>query len=348
MPSNYESLSEDALLSLGSMEGVYELPVVVPRPAAPEPAAEPLWPGCSAAAAVAAAALALHYLPFAPFRQVTEHGIRRPLSASILAIVIGVAARNLIPGALAILPGCKAVVRRVLPLTIVLTGAGLHLGQIAAIGAASLGITAACIGVALAAAWYLGRMLSLRDKTSLLIGAGTAICGTSAIVAVAPLIDAEDQDVTLSAAAINVLGLALMFALPAAGVFFGMSSAAFGVWAGVSIHAVPQVVAAASAFSDEAAALGTLVKLARVTLLAPLMLILTVLFARRHGGAAGLKVRYSRLIPPFVWGFLALALLNTLSLFPALQFPERGLAIPLAPALSETGNLALIRLFRIS
>ncbi len=334
------SLSEEALLSLGSMEGVYELPVVVSRPAAEKAPPEPLWPGYLAAGLVGALALAIHYLPFAPFRLMTEQGLRRPVSASILAIVIGAAARNLLPSTGQVLAGCKAVVRRVLPLTIVLTGAGLHLLQIASVGVPALGITVACIGISLAASWYLGRVLSLRDKTSLLIGAGTAICGTSAIVAVAPLIDAEDEDVTLSAAAINVLGLALMFVLPAAGTLLHMSGAAFGVWAGTSIHAVPQVVAAGFTYSEEAGALGTLVKLARVTMLAPLMLVLSFLFARRHEGGK-LRLRYSRLVPSFVWGFLALALINTLGLLPTLQFPERSVSVPLGPALTEAGNIAL-------
>jgi uncharacterized membrane protein YadS len=96
------------------------------------------------------------------------------------------------------------------------------------------------------------------------------------------------------------------------------------VWAGSTIHAVPQVVAAAFAYSRKAGTLATLVKLVRVTMLAPFMIALMLVYARqrRKSGEkqAAVTVHYSRLAPPFVWGFLAIALLNTASLIPTLQF----------------------------
>src|SRR6266700_3556718 len=136
--------------------------------------------------------------------------------------------------------------------------------------------------VATLAASYSGRLFGLWPKTALLIGAGTAICGNSAIVAVAPLIDAADEDVTLSVGTVNVMGLLLMFLLPLAGGVLKLSDEAFGVWAGSTIHAVPQVVAAAFAYSQKAGTLATLVKLVRVTLLAPFVIVLMLIYARRR------------------------------------------------------------------
>lgn len=170
----------------------------------------------------------------------------------------------------------------------------------------------------MAAAIWFGKLLGVWRRTALLIGAGTAICGTSAIVAVAPLIEAEDQDIMLSIGTVNILGLGLMFLMPAIGGLLHMNDEAFGVWAGTSIHAVPQVVAAAFAYSSQAGALATLVKLVRVTLLAPFLFVLGFLYARRRGPT--IAIHYTRLVPAFVYGFLALALLNTLSLLPVLQF----------------------------
>src|SRR5207248_3981590 len=135
------------------------------------------------------------------------------------------------------------------------------------------------------------------------------------------LIDAADEDVTLSVGTVNVMGLVLMFLLPLAGGALKMGDEAFGVWAGSTIHAVPQVVAAAFAYSQKAGTLATLVKLVRVTLLAPFMVLLMVINARqrRDGGEKqAVTVHYSRLVPPFVWGFMAVALLNTASLLPTL------------------------------
>src|SRR5262249_11152504 len=150
-----------------------------------------------------------------------------------------------------------------------------------------------CLVLAMAAAWVFGRMFKVWDKTSILIGAGTAICGNSAIVAVAPMIDADDQDLFLSVGTINLLGLVMMFSAPLAGGWLGMNDQQFAVWSGTTIHAVPQVVAAGFAFSQKAGALATLVKLVRVAMLAPFLLVLAVAAARR--GDKNKKTDYSRL-----------------------------------------------------
>jgi len=323
---NYDSISSEALLSLDSMEGVYSLPVVEKREAlATAPAKRPsVWPGYYLTALTAAIAFAIHYLPVAPFRVASEAGVRRPISAAIIAILAGALIRNLFPVPASIVEGCKVIVRKAIPLTIVLTGAGLNLALLATVGAKALTITVICIAVATASAYYCGRLFGLWPKTALLIGAGTAICGNSAIVAVAPLIDASDEDVTLSVGTVNVMGLLLMFILPLAGGALKMPDDAFGVWAGATIHAVPQVVAAAFAYSQKAGTLATLVKLVRVTMLAPFMIALILIYARQRRNSGekqtAVTVHYSRLVPPFVWGFLAVALLNTASLIPTLQF----------------------------
>jgi uncharacterized integral membrane protein (TIGR00698 family) len=342
----YGTLDAEALASLGSMEGL-EVPIVVTRstPAKSKPARPSIWPGYAAALLVAAAAYAVHYLPFAPFRVGSEFGVRRPVSAAIIAILLGAVARNAFRLPHSILEGCKGIVKKIIPLTIVLTGFSLNLTSIANVGAPALIIILACIAIATGSAYVFGRMLKLWKRTALLIGAGTAICGNSAIVAVAPLIDATDEDLMLSMSTINLLGLPLMFLFPIAGTMMGLSDQAYGVWAGTSIHAVPQVVAAAFAFSPAAGTIATLVKLVRVALLAPFTFVLAIAYARRKQ-TGGVTVRYSRLVPPFFWGFVAAALLNTLGLIPALEFhptwrASGAFSISTAGALVEAGNLLL-------
>lgn len=348
-------MSPEALLSLGSMEGIYDLPAIVPGiiPAKTAEKRIPAWPGYTLAASVAALSYAIHYLPVTPFRVVTGYGVRRPVSASIIAIVAGLLVRNLLAVAPSTVDSCKKLVRKILPVTIVLTGAGLNLAAIATVGFAALSVTFFCIILAVVSAWYFGRILGIHPKTALLIGTGTAICGTSAIVAVAPLIEADDEDLTLSVGTVNLLGLLLMFALPLAGGLLQLKDEAFAVWAGTSIHAVPQVVAAAFAFSQKAGTLATLVKLVRVSLLAPFTFVLALWYARRPAFAAGAvatpKVHYARLVPAFLWGFLALSLLNTLDLLPALQFHlapfvptmERDFSVSSTNLLVEIGNILL-------
>jgi len=338
------SLSEEALLSLGSMEGLGPPPVGRARPAVKKAS---VWPGYAAAAAVAAVAYLLHYLPFPPFRVVSEAGIRRPLSTAILAILAGVAAGNLFRFRGSLVEGCKSLVRKLIPATIVLTGAGLNLAHIAQVGPAALAVTLLSMGVALASTLYFGRLFGLWPRTSLLIGAGTAICGNSAIVAVAPLIDAEDEELLVSIGTVNLMGLLLMFSSPLIGALLQLGDQRFGVWAGASIHAVPQVMVAGFAYSREAGTLAMLVKLVRVTMLVPLVFVVAAVYARRRrASGGGMRIQYGRLVPLFFWGFLALAGLSTLGLLPALEFPPGPLAsgrlrVPLSDLLAQLATVVL-------
>jgi uncharacterized integral membrane protein (TIGR00698 family) len=314
------------------MEGIHQLP----QSRAPKPKARPWW-AYLPAALVTALAYALHYLPVPPFRVMVGSSARYPVSAAIIAIVAGVLVRNVLPLPSAAIESAKGLARRVIPITIVLTGAGLNLMRVATVGSTALLITVICMVVSMTATIWLAARMKVGQRTGLLIGAGTAICGTSAIVAVAPLVDAEDEDLMLSIGTVNILGLLLMFLLPAAGGLLHLRDEAFGVWAGTTIHAVPQVVAAGFAYSAAAGALATLVKLVRVTLLAPFLFVVGFLHARRRGSAVA--IQYSRLVPPFVYGFVALALCNTLSLFPVLQF--RFGTYPLSDLLTNFGELLL-------
>lgn len=276
------------------------------------------------AVAVTAAAYALHYLPFPPF---LVDG-RRPISAAILAIVLGVLVRNLFTLPRSVQAASKQVAKKTLPLTVVLLGASLSFKNIADIGAATLGIIVAVVLAALAVAWIAGRALGVSPETALLLGAGTAICGNSAIAATAPLLEAEEEDLFLSIGVINLLGLLAMLGLPFAGAALGMREADFGVWAGATIHAVPQAIAGGFAFSAKAGAVATLTKLVRVGMLAPLVLCLSLATARRRRGG---RVDYKNLVPLFLWGFLGIFVLNSLGWLPAAA----------AKWMTEAGNLAL-------
>ncbi len=322
------ALSSEAILSLGSMEGVYD-PVVTTPVEAGRPAAHAAeLPGYLAAGALVGLAYAVHYLPFAPFTLTAESGVRHPVSAAIIAILLGLALRNTLALPDSLRTGCKHIVKRVIPMAIVLMGAGLNLTAMASIGLAALTVVMFGIAIGVLAGYYIGRFMGLNWRTSLLLGTGTGVCGNSAIAAVAPLIDAKEDDLVLSVATVNLFGLLAMLAWPAIGGLLHLGDEAFGVWTGTSIHAVPQVVAAGFAYSPEAGALATLVKLVRVTMLAPLVFILAVMYARDHANdtstTAPLTVRYARLVPWFVWGFVGFAVLNTLGLLPVLEFKPSG------------------------
>jgi uncharacterized integral membrane protein (TIGR00698 family) len=268
-----------------------------------------LAPGWLAAILVAASAFGFHVL-------------YPPMSAAIAAILLGTVLRNAVPlpGTLGV--GCKSLIKFTIPATIVLTGATLNFAEVAK-GLPYLAVVVLAVVVGCLSAVAAGRLIS-RPKTSILIGAGTAICGTSAVVAAAPVVAAEDDDVLLAVSTINIFGLLVMLVLPPVGAWLRLSPEAFGVWAGSTVHAVPQAVTTGFAYGALAGAIATLVKLVRVTLLAPFLVILALWQARGRGG-----VRLSTLLPNFLWGFAGLALLNTLGWLP---FPK---------ALATGGNLLL-------
>ena len=346
------SLSPDAFLSLGSMEGLFE--TVVTRGAErAAPAKAVIWPGYLAAAVLTAAAYFLHELPISPFTLVNGGSVRHPISAAMIAILAGLLIRNTLKLPDAVKPGCKSAIKKLIPIAIVLTGAGLNFAAMAGIGIRALGIVIVCIALALTAGYYIARMLGLGPRTAMLLGAGTGICGNSAIVAVAPLIDAEDDDIVLSVGTVNLLGLLAMFLWPIFGSWLALSSEGFGIWAGVSIHAVPQVVAAGFAYTPDAGAMATLVKLVRVACLAPLVFVCVFYYAKRHRQPGPsdqtVTVRYTHLVPWFVWGFVAMALCNSLGFIPTLSFEplfHSGAASgiihwPLQPAFKWTSELLL-------
>lgn len=234
-------------------------------------------------------------------------------SASMVAIVAGTVVGTLLPLKRAAAAEAGRIVRWLVPTAIVLKGAGLDLAMAGQVGAPALIIIVAGILSAIGAAWLAGRLLRLRPRATFLIGVGTAFCGNSAIFAVAPIIRADEDDMGVAVGTVNLYGLLVMLALPALGALLAMSAHAFGVWAGVSVHAVPQAIAAGFAFGDGAGELAALVKLVRVAMLAPAAVLIAVLLAKGHDDASGAKdVHPLRLVPWFVWGFVGVALLNTM------------------------------------
>jgi uncharacterized integral membrane protein (TIGR00698 family) len=296
---------------------------VVSLPAKPKPVTtvkkeQPLW-GILVALGVTVAAIWLCEIPFWPF---TIDGGRHPIEPVMMAIILGMIFNNTLTLPKALQPGIKYAVKKLLPIGIVLIGVRLDFGQLVRVGFGGLAMSVLETIVALGLLLVLTRFLRLPQKLGILLGVGTAICGGTAIVATAPVIEAEEKDVVFSVATVTLLGLLAMFVMPFLGHLLSLTDKAFGIWAGLAIHQTPQVVAAGFAYSDAAGETATIVKLARVCLLAPVVFIIGVIYARsksRHDGpVAKKKINYWKLFPMFVFGFLAMALLKTLGLLPEL------------------------------
>jgi uncharacterized integral membrane protein (TIGR00698 family) len=292
-------------------------------------------PGLILAIAVAAAAMYLSELPFPPFTLANKS---HPLEPVMLAIILGMILANVLTLPAALTPGFKFASKRLLPLGVILLGARLDFYKIIQVGAAGAAMSVLTILAGLGMFLLFIHLGWVKRKLGLLLGIGTAICGGTAIVAAAPVIEADDEDVSFSVATVTLVGLVAMFALPVIGRAMNMSDWAFGVWSGLSIHQTPQVIAAGFSYSDPAGETATIVKLARVSLLAPALIAVGWLATRGDGHAHRPK-SLRGLFPVFVLGFLAMALLRTLGWLPT--FSAGGRTID-PVKLCDTGSKLLI------
>ena len=262
-------------------------------------------------------AMWLSELPVWPF---TIQGGRHPLEPVMMSIVLGMILSNVWAMPKWCQPGVKFSVKKLLPFGIILLGARLNFSEIMQLGFVGIGMSCFEILLALALMLLFIRWLRLSGKLGTLLGIGTAICGGTAIVAAAPVIEAEESDVVFGVATVTLLGLIGMFLLPVLGHFLGLTERAFGVWAGLAIHQTPQVVAAGFAYGQQAGETATIVKMSRVCLLAPVVFVAGLVYARqkaqRHQGSERKRINYFSLFPKFILGFLALALLRTLGWLP--------------------------------
>lgn len=255
-------------------------------------------PGLVLAALIAAAAFALRHLP--------GLGLVSPL---ILAILIGMAFHNLVGTPAAARPGAAFAMKRVLRVGIVLLGLQLTLQQVIAVGGPGVAIIAANLLATFAFTTWLGRVLGVDAELAQLIAAGSSICGASAVIATNTVTRARDEDVAYAVACVTIFGSLSMMLMPLVGGALGMGAHAYGLWTGASIHEVAQVVAAAYARGQEAGEFGTIAKLTRVMMLAPMVLTLGYAAARRLRRTGGEAAQAKPPVPRFVLGFVAMVLL---------------------------------------
>ncbi|MEU9777005.1 putative sulfate exporter family transporter [Streptomyces sp. NPDC047968] len=270
-------------------------------------------PGLALAAAAVAAAWAVHLL---------LPGV--PLLTT--ALVLGIAAAHL-PRLGAVVrgrarPGLTFAGRRLMRAGIVLLGLALGLDDILGLGWATALTVPAVVGATLLGTWWLGRRLGLPGDQPLLIAAGYAICGASAIGAVAEARESEERDAAAAVALVTLCGTLAVLVLPLLQGPLGLGDAAFGRWVGAGVHDVGQVVAAARTAGPEALGEAVMVKLMRVALLAPVVAVVALSVRRRlrqpadaaAPGTARGGARRPPLVPLFVLGFLAAVALRSTGL----------------------------------
>ena len=289
-------------------------------------------PGFLVCVAISAAAAAVAALEEAAFG-------RAWIETLVLAILLGTALRSAWTPPARFRPGIVWSAKTLLEIAVVLLGASLSAGIVAAAGLPLLAGIALLVTVAIGASYAMGRLFGLPRRMAVLIACGNSICGNSAIAAVAPVIGAESRDVAASIAFTAVLGIAVVIGLPLLIPLLGLDETRFGVVAGLTVYAVPQVLAATAPAGPVAVQVGTLVKLVRVLMLGPVVLVLAALAPRlREPGEAvpegrG-RPRLTQLVPPFILGFLTLAALRTAGLVPEAALPVLGRAATLLTIVS--------------
>jgi uncharacterized integral membrane protein (TIGR00698 family) len=237
----------------------------------------------------------------------------------VFGIMLGLAINNTLGKPKTTLKGIAFTSKKILTWAIVVLGAGLSLTQVLKTGLSSFSVTMFTLATAFITAYGVGRLLGIPYKLKTLIGVGTAICGGSAIAAVAPIIEADDLDIAYSISTIFLFNIIAVLTFPPLGHLLGFSDKAFGLWAGTAINDTSSVVAAGYAYSNAAGAYATIVKLTRATMIIPISLIFALItaYSKKKEAQKDSKFNYSlkKIFPWFIIWFLVASLLNTLGLF---------------------------------
>lgn len=263
---------------------------------------KPLLPGLALTAAIAAAALTI--------RSATGWMALSPL---ILSIILGMLIRNTIALPQAVEAGIQFSLKRILRVGIILLGLQVTIAQILSLGGSALLMVALTLVATFLAMRLAGRLMGVDRQLTDLIAAGTSVCGASAVIAANTVVRGKQEHVAYAVACVTLFGSISMITYPLLAAPLGLDERAYGLWSGATIHEVAQVVAASFQAGDVAGQFGTISKLARVVLLAPL--IMTLALAMRSGQNESQRV--SAPIPWFVLGFVAMMLVNSAVSIPA-------------------------------
>jgi len=233
-----------------------------------------------------------------------------PIPEVMLGMVTGVILGNLFTLPQKYEAGLIFCYNIILKTAIVLLGFKIYLSDIINIGGSALMLISISFTLALVLSFFLGRMFKIPKKMAALIGVGTAVCGNTAIVAVAPCISATKVETSFAIATNTVFGMLAIFLFPAIGRYLGLSNEFFGLWSGIAINDTSQVLAASFSYSEVALDFATTVKLTRNSLLGLVVIIMTYIFRENTGQK---KTGLGRIfkLPLFVILFLLVSTFNS-------------------------------------
>ena len=276
-------------------------------------------PGFALALVVAVAARLIGSIP------VGANKVDAYIGASVIALFIGMIINSLWKPTEQFAGGIKFTSKKVLKFAIILLGASMSVSTILHVGGQSLEVMVFTLLTCFGGGYFIGKALGLNWKLSNLISAGTGICGGSAIAAIAPVIEAKDSDIAYAMSATFLFDMAMIVLFPIMGHAIGLSDNAYGLWAGTAVNDTSSVVAAGYAFSEAAGDFATMVKLTRTLAIIPTVIVFALIqvnLKRKEALAAGstsdakANIKFTKLFPWFILGFLALAAIKSIGLIP--------------------------------
>jgi uncharacterized integral membrane protein (TIGR00698 family) len=246
------------------------------------------------------------------------------IEALVIAIILGAILRTVWKPGRLWQPGITFSAKILLEIAVMLLGASLSAAALAAAGLPMLVGILAIVVVSLVFCYGVGRLFGLPHTMALLMASGNSICGNSAIAAVAAAIDADADDVASSIGFTAILGVLVVLTLPALVPIFHLTPTEFGTIAGLTVYAVPQVLAATAPVGLLSTQVGTLVKLVRVLMLGPVVVFAALSNARRATG--GRRPTIGKILPWFIVGFAVLAVFRSMHLVPEAVLPPLSIA----------------------
>jgi uncharacterized integral membrane protein (TIGR00698 family) len=242
------------------------------------------------------------------------------LGASIIALFMGTLINSFFhPGW--IKPALKFTSKKILKGAIILLGASLSISTVLTVGRQTFFVMIFTFAMCFGGGYFVRKIFKLNWKLGNLISAGTGICGGSAVAAIAPVIDADDKDIAFAMSSTFLFDMVMIALYPLMGKALGMNDIAYGIWAGTSVNDTASVVASGYAFSDAAGDYATMVKLTRTIAIIPTVLVFawvgTRMKRKELQAAEGKKVNVVKIVPWFICGFLALAIVNSIGWIPA-------------------------------
>ena len=249
------------------------------------------------------------------------------IGSAVIAMFMGMILNHFLRNTKVFASGLKFTSKKILKFAIILLGLSLNITTILNVGKMSLTVMIFTLLTCFGGGYFIGKALGLNWKLSNLISAGTGICGGSAIAAIAPTIDADDNDVAYAMSATFLFDMAMIVLFPIMGQAIGMTDQAFGIWAGTAVNDTSSVVATGYAFSEGAGDFATMVKLTRTLAIIPTVITFAFVQLRlkrkealansKNGNELKANFSIAKIFPWFILGFLAMSIVASVFPIPA-------------------------------